>query len=157
MRRHLWKWSIGKTMSYELYFNPAAQVVMYFSPHWSLLPVQVVKFDKTQRNWVRLTSLVIMTRNMFFLTSVFMRCLRANSNSLVFSLAANDVASNSLSILSNDEPVIHQRPTSKSILLRLSIWRFLSLTHWNYRTWFLDGQIKSTFSSLKGKELNACL
>ena len=62
-----------------------------------------------------LTSLVMITRNIFFLTSVFMRCLRANSNSLVFSTAADDVISNSLPPLFNDEPVIHQRPTFKNV------------------------------------------
>ena len=123
----------------EYYTPKTIFITLYFSPHWFLLLLQVVNFDKTRRNWARLTSLVIITRNMFFLTSVFMRCLRANSNSLVFSLAANDVASNSLSILSNDEPVIHQRPTSKSILLRLSICRFLSLSHWNTELDFLMG------------------
>ena len=120
----------------EYYTPKTILITLYFSLHWFLLPLH---FDKTRRNWARLTSLVIITRNMFFLTSVFMRCLRANSNSLVFSLAANDVASNSLSILSNDEPVIHQRPTSKSTLLRLSISRFISLSHWNTELNFLMG------------------
>ena len=59
-----------------------------------------------------LTSLVIITRNTFFLTSVFIRCLRASSNNLVFSIWAEDAAINSLPfLLDKDEPAIHQRPT----------------------------------------------
>ena len=81
------------------------------------------------------TSLVIIIRNTFFLTSVFIRCFRASSSSLEFSIWAEDIPSDLLSWLSDEaEPTIHQRPCEwKSITneyycwLRIVTWSFVYL------------------------------
>lgn len=109
----------------SLYMYCAPKEAIFKTSHKKLLVQKTV------------TSLVIIIRNTFFLTSVFIRCFRARSSSLEFSICAVEIPSDLLSWLSDKaEPTIHQRPCEwKAITkeyyrwLRILTWSFVYLAH----------------------------